>query len=104
MSQSVLEQLLEMGFEKQMAELAVKKSDGCMYLRLLRLPRLPIPTYVMCTYLGTYLCYWSCSITDELSQCQTRWTGWRSTRIHPLRSSWRKKAPVPTLQKSMMAL
>ncbi|KAI1446202.1 ubiquitin-related domain-containing protein [Annulohypoxylon stygium] len=28
MSQSVLEQLLEMGFEKQMAELAVKKSDG----------------------------------------------------------------------------
>jgi hypothetical protein len=28
MSESLLDQLLEMGFEKERAELAVKKSDG----------------------------------------------------------------------------
>lgn len=46
MSQSVLEQLLEMGFDKSRAELAVKKSDGCEYLRLI-----------------TY--YWSTWLTDD---------------------------------------
>lgn len=34
MSQSVLDQLLEMGFDKERAELAVKKSDGRKLLPL----------------------------------------------------------------------
>ena len=84
MAPSDLEQLLEMGFEKARAELAVKKGGGRKAPLSPPPPRMTLPTDIEPDpeddVPGVSLSIWWRTANMTAAQCKEPWTGWRRRR------------------------